>query len=328
MRISTAVIACTCVALPRIGRAETERLTTVLEGSPLARLAPAALRDSARTRLARLDGRVTVPGLDSAVEVRRDRWGVPHIYARTAHDLFFAQGYVVSQDRLFQMEIWRRAGEGRLAKVLGPAYANRDRLARLFRYRGDMSAEWNSYAPDTRSLVTAFVDGVNAYIAEVRADTSKLPIEFSLLGFLPEQWAPTVPLTRVTSLSGVSNGASELLRARLVALVGAKRANTLRETHPHRDLDPVPGLDYSGLNASALGGMGQVYTDVPFSRIEGSNNWVVSGRKTASGKPILAEHYADLLHPWADGEYFPLVFSRARVEAETQHVLWLEPATR
>ncbi|HEY2379499.1 MAG TPA: penicillin acylase family protein [Gemmatimonadaceae bacterium] len=269
-------------------RAQPDRLTTLPPSSVYVHLSTSALRDSARARLATLDGRVRLTGLDDSVEVRRDRWGVPHIYARTAHDLFFAQGYVAAQDRLFQMEIWRRAGEGRLAEVLGPSYVTRDRLARLFKYRGDMTAEWSSYGPDTRPLVTSFVSGVNAYIDEVRAHPAKLPIEFSLLGFLPERWSPEVPLTRVTSLSGVANGTSELLHARLVALVGVKRANELLDTYPHHDLDPAPELDLTGLDQSVLGGMGQVYTDVAFSRIEGSNNWVVSGKKTASGKPILA----------------------------------------
>ena len=263
-----------------------DRLSTAR--SPLAALTAEALRDSARARLATLDGTIAVSGLDSAVEVRRDQWGVPHIYARTQHDLFFAQGYVAAQDRLFQMEIWRRQGQGRLAEVLGPSYAERDRLSRLFAYRGDMDAEWRSYAPDARAIVSAFVQGVNAYVAEVRATPGKLPIEFTLLGFLPERWTPDVPLVRVTPLSGVSNGASELLRARLVALVGAKEASELLGTNPSHALDPAAGLDLAGLDASALGGMGQVYNDVAFNRIEGSNNWVVSGRKTASGKPILA----------------------------------------
>jgi len=282
-----AALAITAV-VEKAARGQADRLTTLPPSSAFAHLSKSALRDSARARLASLDGHVSLTGLDSAVEVRRDRWGVPHIYARTAHDVFFAQGYVAAQDRLFQMEIWRRAGEGRLAEVLGTAYVTRDRLARLFKYRGDTAAEWRSYAPDARRLVTAFVNGVNAYIDEVRAHPAKLPIEFSLLGFVPERWSPEVPLTRVTSLSGVGNGASELLHARLVALVGAKRANELLDTYPHHDLDPVPGLDLNGLDQDALGGMAQVYTDVTFNRIEGSNNWVVSGRKTASGKPILA----------------------------------------
>ncbi|PYP65182.1 MAG: hypothetical protein DMD26_11935, partial [Gemmatimonadetes bacterium] len=236
-------------------RAQGARLTSPQPPPAFAHLSREALRDSARARLALVDGRVGLTGLDSSVEVRRDRWGVPHIYARTAHDVLFAQGYVAAQDRLFQMEIWRRAGEGRLAEVLGPAYVTRDRLARLFKYRGDMDVEWKSYAPDARVLVTAFVAGVNAYIDEVRAHRSRLPIEFSLLDFLPERWGVEVPLTRVTSLSGVANGSSELLHAQLVSLVGAKRADELVDTYPHHALDPAPGLDLAGLDQSLLGGM-------------------------------------------------------------------------
>src|ERR1035437_3395168 len=122
------------------------------------------LAERAASRLARLDGTVTLPALDSAVEVRRDGWGVPHIYAKTQHDLFFAQGYVVAQDRLFQMEMWRRMGEGRLAEVLGPSAVGRDRIARLLAYRGDWNAEYASYSNDTRAILDAFTDGVNAYV--------------------------------------------------------------------------------------------------------------------------------------------------------------------
>src|SRR5262245_8441092 len=136
--VTIAALAVTAAARPPVGaHAQSDRLTTLPPSGVFAHLSKSALRDSARGRLATLDGHVRLTGLDSAVEVRRDRWGVPHIYARTAHDVFFAQGYVAAQDRLFQMEIWRRAGEGRLAEVLGPAYVTRDRLARLFKYRGD-----------------------------------------------------------------------------------------------------------------------------------------------------------------------------------------------
>src|SRR2546428_11002588 len=79
----------------------------------------AELLDSARGRLAQLDGTITVSGLDSVVEVRRDRWGVPHIYAKTQQDLFFAQGFVAAQDRLWQMEMWRRVGGGRVGEGIG-----------------------------------------------------------------------------------------------------------------------------------------------------------------------------------------------------------------
>lgn len=226
-----------------------------------------------------------VPGLRAKVEVRRDRWGVPHIYAASQADLFFAQGYVAAQDRLFQMEMWRRQGEGRLAEVLGPAAVERDRFARLFTYRGDMAREWAAYGADTRAIVTAFVAGVNAYIA---AAGDNLPPEFAMLGFKPEPWAITVPLARATGLSAVSNGSSEVLRAQLVSALGVERTEQLMPSDPHRAIDPAPGLDLSGISSASLGGFGSAFADVAYNRIEGSNNWVVSGRKTATGKPILA----------------------------------------
>lgn len=196
-----------------------------------------------------------MPGLDSAVEVRRDRWGVPHIYARTQHDLFLAQGYVAAQDRLWQLDMWRRVGEGRVAEVVGARAVERDRFARLLRYRGDPEAEWRSYAPDARAIVTAFVDGVNAYIAQVTGGPDgrrRLPIEFTLLGVDPEPWTVEVPLSRFAALDVSGNARNELARARLVSLVGAARANALWPTNPYRALDPAPGLDLSQVDSNAL----------------------------------------------------------------------------
>ncbi|MGB7227459.1 MAG: penicillin acylase family protein, partial [Candidatus Acidiferrales bacterium] len=115
--------------------------------------------EKARAALSTTSGKLQVPGLQDAVEVLRDRWGVPHIYARNQHDLFFAQGFVAAQDRLFQMELWKRAGQGRLAEVLGPSALPRDIAARLLRYRGSMEAEYQSYAPDTHEILVAFTDG-------------------------------------------------------------------------------------------------------------------------------------------------------------------------
>ena len=253
------------------------------------------LKEQATKRLAQIDGELAIPGLDSAVEVRRDRWGIPHIYARTQHDVFFAQGFVAAQDRLWQMEMWRRQAEGRLAEVLGPRAADRDRMARLFRYRGSRDAEWAAYGPNAREIVGAFVAGVNAYIAETK---DRPPIEFTLMGFAPEPWTIDVPLARVTSLSGVSNATTEILRARLVAAVGAKEAERVLPTEPTRALDPVPGLDLTGLDNASLGGVGSAFQDIAFQRVEGSNNWVVSGKKTRSGKPILAnDPHRAITHP-------------------------------
>jgi penicillin G amidase len=243
------------------------------------------LKQLAHDRLAQLDGTLSIPGLDSSVEVRRDRWGVPHIYARTQHDVFFAQGFVAAQDRLFQMDMWRRIGEGRLAEVFGPRFVERDRFARMWRYRGDMNAEWTSYAPDTKSIATAFVDGVNAYIAVVR---DRPPVEYAILHIAPEPWTPDVPLQRMAALSMTGNADAEIFRAQLVAAVGPERAGALLPTIPHRDLDPAPGLDLSAVSSASLGGYGQAAGPLQLPRIVGSNNWVVSGSRTVSGKPLLA----------------------------------------
>ena len=228
---------------------------------------------------------LVLPGLTAAVEVRRDRWGVPHIYARNQHDLFHAQGFVAAQDRLFQMEMWRRAGEGRLAEVLGPTAIPRDRFARLFQYRGSMAKEWAAYGADTKAIVTAFVGGINAYIAQAGA---QLPPEFGMLGFKPEPWSITVPLARSTGLSGVSNGSSEVLRAQLITALGVEKVEELMPADPARALDPAPGLDLAGINSASLGGFASTFGDVAYNRIEGSNNWVVNGTKSATGRPILA----------------------------------------
>src|SRR5688500_5805064 len=129
--------------------------------------------------LAKIDGELRLPGLKEPVEVLRDRWGVAHIYAKNADDLFFAQGVVVAQDRLFQIDWWRRVGNGETAAVLGPSALEADRFARLIRYRGDPDREWASYAPDARAIATAFTRGINAWIEQLG---DKLPIESQVLG--------------------------------------------------------------------------------------------------------------------------------------------------
>ena len=115
------------------------------------------LEQRAQGSISQIQGTIKTPGLQKPVRVLRDRWGVAHIYAQNQHDLFFAQGYVVAQDRLFQMELWKRSGQGRLAEVLGPAaLSRRDQFARLLSYRGDMKAEYESYSARYREILEAF----------------------------------------------------------------------------------------------------------------------------------------------------------------------------
>jgi penicillin amidase len=265
--------------------------------SPISPISPApapgapALAEQAKGRLARLDGTFPLPGLTAEVEVRRDRYGVPHIYARSQHDLFVAQGYVVAQDRFFQMEMARRAAEGRLAEVLGPAAVERDRFARLLAYRGDLSpaaAEWTSYAPDAREIVRAFVAGVNAYVAEIQAHPERAPVELAILGVAPEPWTDEVPLARMPALAMTGNALSEVHRAHLVSILGTGLVEQLWPGDPPRPLDPVPGLDYTGIDAKSLGAAQDAYGPPPYPHLTGSNDWVIAGRRTATGKPILA----------------------------------------
>src|SRR5690348_9960789 len=152
---------------------------------------------------------VAVPGLRKPVEILRDRWGVPHIYAQTVDDLFFAQGYITAKDRLFQIDLWRRIGTGKLAEALGPKAIERDSLARAVRWRGPLETEWQSYGPDSRRIATAFTSGINAYI---RSLNGKRPVEFQIGDYDPGLWEPEDCLARVAGLLMTRNLAKEIAR--------------------------------------------------------------------------------------------------------------------
>jgi penicillin amidase len=135
---------------------------------------------------------LSLAGLMAPVEIRVDRWGVPHIYAQSEADVFFAQGVNAARDRLFQIDLWRRRGLGRLSEVLGPDFVEQDRAARLFLYRADMDREWRSYSSNgTRAAelpTRRFVEGINAYVDWLQANPSRLPWEFRFLDYLPDRW--------------------------------------------------------------------------------------------------------------------------------------------
>jgi len=257
---------------------------------------PRPLDVRARDVLSPIRGNLVAPGLKEPVSVLRDRWGVAHIYAKNQHDLFFAQGFVVAQDRLFQMEMWKRAGQGRLAEVLGPSAVQRDINARLLRYRGDMKAEYESYSPDAEAILSAFTDGINAEIRSLtaKAKTKKtgpgLPIEFQLAGFAPEPWKPQDCLNRMAAFSVTGNAFSELRDAELIAKLGVEKASALLSLDPKVKLDPAAGVDLGGLTPSLLKNLigSDARIEFPSDGKQGSNDWTISGRLTSTGKPILA----------------------------------------
>ena len=249
------------------------------------------LTSRARESASTIQGSLKVAGLEHPVSVLRDRWGVAHIYAQNQHDLFFAQGFVAAQDRLFQMELWKRSGQGRLAEVLGPPALFRDINARLLRYRGDMKSEYQSYSPDTKEILEAFTGGINANIAlRLAKGDSGLPIEFRMAGFRPEPWEPEDCLNRMAAFSMTGNASAELEHAEMVTAIGAEKASRLLDLDPRVVLDPAPGVDLSSLSPGLLENLigSDSRITVPTYYIEGSNNWTVSGTLTQSGKPLLA----------------------------------------
>ena len=260
------------------------------------------------------------PGLQQPVEIIRDQWGVNHIYAKNEHDLFFAQGYSAAQDRLFQLEIWRRQATGTVAELLGPQETKRDIGTRLFRFRGDINKELLHYHPHGPQIVGAFVQGINAYITDVLKTPEKLPFEFRVLNTKPGLWTPEVVISRHQGLLG--NVRDELNYGRLVKLIGAEKLRELQWFHPamkatepdlalHVNGDELfqPILElyeafrlplkFQGRAAKAdedeakllKRPTGSPTVDDWFETEKnyvGSNNWIISGSKSASGYPMLA----------------------------------------
>jgi penicillin amidase len=250
---------------------------------------PDELKAKAKSVLSQLEGDIALRGLKEPVEVLRDRHGVPHIYAKNQDDLFFAQGFVTAQDRLFQMDWWRRVAVGETAAVLGKAGLDGDRFAHLVRYRGDMDAEWTSYGPDAKQIATAFTNGINACIDHMG---DRLPIEFQLLHYRPAKWKPEDCLGRMAGIIMIRNFTAEVARAELVATVGVEKARRLAPTDPPREYGPLPGLDLDGIDQSILAAYkaatGPLKLRLADADADGSNNWVVDGTLSASGKPMLA----------------------------------------
>lgn len=257
---------------------------------------------------------IRLAGLELAAEIRVDRWGIPHIRAESRDDLFFAQGFNAARDRLWQLDLWRKRGLGLLAADFGAGYLAQDHAARHFVYRGDMAAEWLSYAEDAQAICTAFVAGVNAFVALCEDEPARLPPEFALFGTRPARWAAQ-DVVRIRSHALTRNGVSEILRANVMALADA-RTDLLRSSiDPPADVQLAPGLSFEDIPLDAVrlfklatapvtfdagrlsAGLDQAWSwtevldigDV-VQRIaeEGSNNWAVHGARTQSGRPVLA----------------------------------------
>ncbi len=260
-------------------------------------------------------------GIQEEVEIRIDKWGIAHIYAKNEADLFFAQGYHAARDRLFQFEIWRRQATGTVAEILGPRELKRDIGTRLFMFRGNIQQEMNHYHPRGERIITSYVRGVNAYIEETEKHPELLPLEFGLLGITPQKWTAEVVISRHQGLLG--NIGRELSIARLLHKVGRDKTLELSNFHPNTPrLELDPAIDSERLFDDILGLYNAFRRPIRFQpedliaeaqndwdsyrylagQIEneyhqameveieniGSNNWVVDGSHTESGYPIMA----------------------------------------
>lgn len=243
---------------------------------------------------------IKVDGLREPVEVLRDKWGLNHIYAKNQYDLFFAQGYCAARDRLFQFEIWRRQASGTVAELLGEHELKRDIGTRLFKFRGNMEEELNHYHPDGAEIITAYTNGVNAYIDEINKMPGQLPIEFKILGIQPKKWTPEIVISRHQGLKG--NVGTELDIGRAVAKIGADKVKELMWFHPNEpnlQLDPkikdfLFNDEILQLHEAYDSGVSLDSSDIVtnnFPKVDldrGSNNWVISGKKSKSGYPVMA----------------------------------------
>lgn len=245
-----------------------------------------------RKSFPRVSGAFNVPSLGADVEILRDPSGVPHVFAENDHDLYYAIGYVHAQDRLWQMELVRRAGMGRLSEVLGPEALEIDRLFRVLGLRRVALRSEELLDDKTRSALQAYADGVTAYIA---GHKGSYPVEFDIVGFEPEPWAVEHSLLVSRLMAWELNYARwiDILRGLVTESMGPERA---QELYPEWS-DDAPLIVPRELRSGRVsaGGLKLLEADKAYRTLfglggfqTGSNAWCVSASKTATGRPILA----------------------------------------
>jgi len=257
------------------------------------------------------DGNIQALGLDAAVEVYRDKLGVAHIYAGTAHDLFFAQGYVHAQERFWQMDTWRHIGSGTLSEMFGKDQVETDAFLRTLGWKQTAEAEWEGLGSESRAILQAYADGVNAYLKDHSGDA--LSLEYSVLkiinsGYRLAPWTPVNSLTWGKAMAWDLRGNIDEEIGRAVLLKTLTQAQVV-ELYPDYPADhPVivnaigegqsnpaasTAVAANSSDAQTLTQVAQNFTLLdtllgPMGDGIGSNSWVISGELTASGSPLLA----------------------------------------
>jgi penicillin amidase len=257
-----------------------------------------------------VQGSLTVPGLHNQVDVIRDAAGIPNIYASDEHDLFMAEGYVHAQDRFWQMDFWRHVGAGRLAEMFGASQLDTDRFLRTLGWERVSRQELDQLDPDTLAILQAYADGVNAYLKDHQG--TALSVEYGILKLLspsyqPAPWSPINTLTWAKAMAWDLGGNmdGEIERAQLLKTLTPAQVNQLYPPYPADH--PVIVKDYGSAGAlvpsAQIGAIRQSEPALAVlsGRVKrlnallggglpgiGSNNWVLSGQRTQSGLPLLA----------------------------------------
>ena len=255
------------------------------------------------------DGEINLEGLDGPVDIYRDAMGIPHIYATTSHDLFFAQGYVHAQDRFWQMDFWRHVGSARIAEMF-PSEVDTDAFLRTLGWRHIAEEEWQSLSPDSQGILSSYADGVNAYLKDHYGES--LSLEYSILkllnpGYKVEPWTPIHSLTWAKAMAWDLRGnmGEEIERAVLLKTLTAEQIDQLYPPYPQdhpvivESLDGfgglpdpagIPPIDYSRVPLDAVAHNAALLDPVlgEAARGIGSNSWAISGKLTSTGKPLLA----------------------------------------
>ncbi|MBH0169902.1 penicillin acylase family protein [Fictibacillus sp. 18YEL24] len=231
-----------------------------------------------------INGAIPLIGLQARVDVYRDSDGVPHIEAESMKDLFMAQGFVTAQDRMFQMDLSRRQASGKLSEVIGEKTLTRDKFFRTLGLRRAAEASYDEYSKEMKQYLSWYADGVNAYMDQAKKDNT-LPIEFLLVGYEPEKWTPVDSLVigkyMAFDLGGHWEG--QAFRYYLTETFSKEKALDLFPGYPKDAPTILEDLQTEGIDfeKSFAGSVIPNYHN-------GSNNWVVAGDKTKSGKPLLA----------------------------------------
>lgn len=249
-----------------------------------------------RRVLPQIDGTLALPGLHGQVRIERDANGIPTIKAGSTRDLMYGLGVAHAQDRLWQMETHRRIGAGRLAEAFGPGALDTDRFLRILGVRRAAQAQWEQTRGESREVLQAYAEGVNAVLHHALAAR---PPEFVILGLQPEDWSPVDSLAWSIMMAWDlgANWSTELLRLRLALKMPKARIDQLLPPYPGEQ--PLPSQDYAALYRSLdLAGsavaseetLTRLLAAAPPSEVEGvgSNNWVLAGARSATGKPLLA----------------------------------------